>query len=376
MKKFITTLGIASLVFAAGLTGCESDSGSDNSSSYNQSQLLSDLGEHVILRHYADFSAKMDALNTKATDFNAAPDQPKLDELRVAFKEAYLSWQNVAYFEFGPASSELLLNSTNIFPVDASQVDNNIANGNYDLNSAANISAKGLPAVDYLLYSGSDDNAIITSFTTDSGAANKKSYLADVIADVKDRADKTVSEWGSTTSGYYTDFVAGKGTDIGSSVSLMVNAFNLVFERHVRDGKVGIPSGVRNIVSGNPEPTRVEAFYAEDMSVELAVAALDALEDIMICRDGATDCEGYYDYMDAIGAKKNGTNLSSEVAATIASIKAKLNAINSPLKEEVVNNQAEVQKIFDEMQELVIMLKVDMPAAMSVSIVYLDNDGD
>jgi len=41
-----------------------------------------------------------------------------------------------------------------------------------------------------------------------------------------------------------------------------------------------------------------------------------------------------------------------------------------------VNEQSQALEIFDEMQRVVVLLKVDMTSALGVQITYADNDGD
>ena len=374
MKKIAGVVITLGLSVGALLSGCSSDSGSNNDTSYDKTALLTNVGEGIILPSLKTYSTGLTALEADIVTFTDNPDQASLTNVRSSFRDTYLKWQPVAYFDFGPASTELLLNGTNIFPTTTGQIDANITAGNYDLNSAGNNAAKGLPAIDYLLYGAGDDAQQLALYTSDGEAANRIKYLKDLVIDLKSRVEKVQSTW---ESGYATTFASNTGSDVGSSTGLMVNALNQVFERHVRDGKIGIPAGVRNIVSGSPEPGRVEALFAEDLSVELALEALTAMENVLIGKNSSgVDGEGLYDYMDAVGAKKNGTQLSKEIESTLANIKGKLNNVSGTWKEYVVDQQDDAQAIFDDMQELVIMLKVDMPAAFSVSIVYLDNDGD
>ena len=376
MKRHTLVLFLG--LFSISLTqiSCNSDNGSDNSVSYNKTELLNNIGNNIVQPSFEELATEVATLNTAIETFASTPDINNLVEAQTALKNAYISWQNVAYFDFGPAQDVALLSNVNIYPVDATQVENNIANGGYNLESAGNISAKGFPALDLLLYGAPTNQDLLSTYTTLPKAAQRIQYLKDVMADIKNRVDTAKDGW-IVNGTYATSFRANTGNDIGSSIGLLINSVNQVFERHVRDGKIGIPAGVRNIVSGNPEPTRVEAVYAEDFSMELAIEAMDALENIMIGKStNGIDGEGVYDYLDAVGAKKNGTTLSSEIAASIASVKSKMQAVNGSYSAYVTSNKEAAVAIFDEMQELVIMLKVDMPAAISVSIVYLDNDGD
>lgn len=378
MKSRIILLGFVVLQAAFLFTGCKSDSKNNTDVSYDKAGLLKNLGENIIVPSYTDYSKSTADLLQKMTAFNAAPDAAKLTDLQNAYKVSYKNWQRVFNFEFGPASDNQLLNSSNIFPLNATLVESNITSGNYDLNSASNSDAKGFPALDYLLYKEKGDNVKqLALYTTDSKASGRKEYLKRVVEDLNTRAQKVTKEWSATGGNYVGKFTASTGSDIGSSIGLMVNGLSLTYERHTRDGKVGIPAGVRNIISGKPEPTRVEAFYEENMSIELALENLKSIENFMIGKgkDGV-DGKGLYDYLDALGAKKNGTLLSKEMGASFAKINAKLKGLSGSMQKEVVSNQKNVKAVFDDMQELIVMIKVDMSSAFGVTITYADNDGD
>ena len=53
-----------------------------------------------------------------------------------------------------------------------------------------------------------------------------------------------------------------------------------------------------------------------------------------------------------------------------------LAAINTPLKDAVQNNRTAVLNTYEQIQQVVPLLKVDMVSAFGISITYVDNDGD
>src|SRR5690606_18852835 len=79
---------------------------------------------------------------------------------------------------------------------------------------------------------------------------------------------KVILEW---RGGYYSDFTTKTGTDIGSPMGEMVNNFVLHYERYIRSGKFGIPSGA--MLNGVVAADKVEAFYKKDISKTLAQVA-------------------------------------------------------------------------------------------------------
>ena len=111
----------------------------------------------------------------------------------------------------------------------------------------------------------------IELFTTDAEASKRLEYLFAVVEQSQVVANQVYSQW--TSGGYNEVFVNANGNAVGSSVSLMMNSFVLDFERFIRDGKVGIPLGVRSL--GTPNPEKVEAYYSEK-SLELLNESMTA----------------------------------------------------------------------------------------------------
>ena len=61
-----------------------------------------------------------------------------LEMLQEKFINAYLSWQTVSAFEFGPAgeTSALLRSNINTFPTNSTKIESNIQNNDYNLDAA------------------------------------------------------------------------------------------------------------------------------------------------------------------------------------------------------------------------------------------------
>ena len=65
------------------------------------------------------------------------------------------------------------------------------------------------------------------------------------------------------TSGYRDTFVSSTGTEAGSSIGELLNAFNRVYEANIRKGKLGLPNGIITF-SQTPQPGLVEAPFAAE----------------------------------------------------------------------------------------------------------------
>lgn len=350
--------------------GCKEDSSEDDvAGSFNTTELLTNYSSHLIIPKYAELVDKMEWLKTTTAVFVAIPNTDNLVAVQLAVFEAEFAYQACTSFEFGPANTYTLRSILSTYPSSESIIDQNITNGNYNLYAAGNIAAIGFPAMEYLLF-GNQKTAqeIVDMYSTDLEAINRINYLSALVDQSYSVVSQVVEMW--VYDGYKEVFVNANGTAVGSSVSLMLNAMVLDFERFIRDGKVGIPVGVRSLGVANPE--KVEAFYSQKSLGLLKESVLEyknSFNGISTTESNGVGFDDYLNYEDAESISQN-INIQLDI------ITEKLNLLNGPLSEEVVTNSEAVNEVYDEMQKLIVSLKVEVPSALSVLITYQDSDGD
>ena len=338
---------------------------------FDRQAMLINYAENIIVPGYQAYRQEVNELNTAVNSFTANPSEATLSAVQNAFKEAYLSWQNISFYEFGPAMDQLLRTSSNTYPTDFIAIENNIASGNYNLDALSSSDAKGFPAIDYLLYGLAETDAGILDEYANS--ANTRQYLQDVTADLKQKIDAVVEAW--TSGGYNQTFIERDGTDAGSSLSMMVNTYNLHLERFTRDAKIGIPLGIRS--AGIAIPNNVEALYS-GISNQLAVANLSAIRNMYHGESSLVsfDDPGINDYLEELNAQYEGGSLADEISQRYTTAINLINEIPDPLQTAVIDHEAEVSAAYQAVQVVVVLNKVDASSAMGITITYADNDGD
>lgn len=352
-------------------SSCKDDDAKDGACSYNfeQSLLFENMADNLIIPGYTGLKLEVEAMAENAQQFAADPTPENLKLLQGAWLDAYLAWQTAAPYEFGPAEEVFLRMSVNNFPVDTLAVKANIQSGFYDFDQPDTYD-KGFPALDYLLYgTGSDDAAIAAKF---SGAEGEKyrNYLLAVVSDIQERVDHTYNGWKGL---YRQAFIGNTGTAAGSSLSLLINAFNLHYELLKRE-KLGIPSGVLTLGFANPDKT--EAFYS-GQSLALAIRALEASEDLYLGKFfNGPNRTGLDDYLVAAGALKGGVPLNQVIQDQFLKALTALKAIESPLSEAVEHDQQSVIDAYNEVAKQLVNIKTDLPSVLCVSITYIDNPSD
>ncbi|MEX2402469.1 MAG: imelysin family protein, partial [Rhodothermales bacterium] len=304
-------------------------------------------------------------------DFAADPSAGTLTALRTRLKEARLAWQDANLFQFGPAESVTLRAALNTYPVDEEQIEENVASGDYVLGTITNRAAAGFPAAGYLLYAETDED-VLARYTDDERGGSRMIYLEDVVAHIATSTNAAADDWSADGGNYIATFLSPDraGTDVGSSLGMLINAFILHYERFLRDGKIGIPAGARS--AGVPRPTSTEAYYG-GYSAELALANLRAVKRLFLgtAANGSSGL-GLDDHLQARDADALASEIESELDAAIAS----LEALSDPLADQIRTDNDPVITAFTELQDVLVLLKADMTSVLGVTISYQDNDGD
>ncbi len=361
-------IGFTFVILVAG--ACNDTNQSPCVSEQDQSAVFQNIADNLIIPGYEDLNTRLAALQSATQAFTEDPATAQLEALRNAWKAAYLSWQRVAQYEFGPAEDRQLRAFLNAFPLEMAAVEARLNSGNFVFDNAETFD-KGFPALDYLLYgAGATEADILAQYSTDPLADNYKGYLTAVTSQMQQFVSETLQAW---TGGFRQTFIANTGTAAGASLSLLINALNEHYELIKRD-KLGIPVGA--VTLGFPNPDKAEAFYA-GISAELALEALRAAESLYLGRaiNGANG-EGLDDYLLQVAAKQQGQDLHQLIVDQFEAAIGALAAVPDPLSETIATDKALVELAYVEVSEQVRLLKTNLPSQTCIAITYIDNPSD
>lgn len=366
---------IAGIVWACSGKGTNSEPEPDKAAT-DRKAVLTHLADNIIIPAYADFKVKQDAMLTKSRAFSTKPEITTLVEFRQAWAEAYTEWQKVELFDVGPANKTALVNYYNIYPANVAGITEYIADPTVNLEVTASYDKQGFPALDYLLNGvGATDAEIVAFYTASVTGPKRLAYIKRITDHMDALLTKVINDWKDS---YREEFTTKAGLDIGSPMGELVNGYVLHYERFLRSGKFGIPSGA--MLNGVVSPEKVEGFYKKDISKQLAQTAHQAAVDFFNGKSVAAGTNGpsFKTYLDALGAKDSaaGKTLSEIINGQFEAVNQKITPLRANLYEEVKTNNTAMVQVYTEMQKVVRMLKVDMTAAMSIVITYTDNDGD
>lgn len=370
MKRFILLITIVTTVLAC--TSNDDDMTPETSDSFDRKAMLINWADNIIIPSYSSFLTTTEDLFTKGQAFTEEPNQASLNTLRESYRASYISFQNVAVFEIGQAEAIRYRERINTYPVNTEEVTSLIAAGDYNFELPSTNDAQGFPALDYLLYGLGTDEETIAFFTNSDTSNVYGQYLTDLTSTINSLTQEVFENW---TSGFRNTFVDNDGSSASASVDKLTNDFLFYYEKSLRAGKVGIPAGV---FSNDPLPGNVEALYAQNLSRELAVEALNACIRFFNGRgfENAQTGLGYADYLDALNTIKNEEDLSTLINNQFTEARTKLNELDTNFVNQIQTNNGMMLTSYDELQRNVILLKVDMLQALSINIDYVDADGD
>ncbi len=373
MKQFFLGLVALGLIVACS-SSSSSDDGPTGNDNFDRGALLVNIADNIIVPAFEDLQTKLTALDVARGNFVNDMNQTNLDALSNAWLDAYKVWQYVEMFNIGKAetiggSDKGFVSFFNIYPLTEDDVENGAANGNYDLDHSNYHDAQGFPALDFLIHGVADaDIAPIEKFTTNINKDGYVDYLIDIVAQMQTLNNSFIDDW---SNGYRTTFVSSTENTATSSVNKIVNDFINYYERGLRANKIGTPAGN---FSNMPLPEKVEAFYRKDVSKELALDALKAVQDFFNGKAYNTSATGesYKSYLIALDR----SDLATIINSKFDTAREKIQDLDNNFYDQINTDNTKMTQAYDALQSVVVSLKVDMVQAFDIRIDFQDNDGD
>lgn len=368
MKKKLYTFY---LLICLSIISCNSaDDGPNSGKDFDRSIMLENFTTNLIIPSYSNFNSQAEILLAASNTFDESVTEANLAALQEAWKKTAEAWNSTQAFNYvGPAYDSSFIIRINKYPSDKIKIEDHISSSS-EINSAFIESLgggeKGLPAVEYLIFSQEGNSVILNKFLTEG--ENRKTYLKALTENIKEKAANLEAGWQPSGKSYTEAFLSKTGTDAGSSTNLLANSIIQAVE-DIKNIKIGEPIGKKG---GSLQPEKVEAFNSE-YSIDLIKTDLNAIENAFKGGEGA----GFDDYLNKIDAKwQDDQLLSDRIIQQFESIRTALDELDNPLNKAVTAETAEVDKLFNSFTSLVSLLKGEMISRLGLSVTYSDNDGD
>lgn len=340
-------------------------------------EMFTHYADALILPSYNSYDTALQNLKIATTQFNTTPTISTLTNLQQAFLTAYSKWQNCEIYDrTSPADALMTMDIVNYYPT---RKDSVLAYINRNDNSTTFIKSrnkndKGLPAIEYLLFRTSSQQEIVDSFSIHPNAASYKTYLTSLVDLLIETNHTILSDWNTS---YRNIFINSLSTDAASSFSTLVNSIAQRTDDFKRK-QVGIPAGYSgNVPTVFTNPPAAQAYYSNN-SIEYMLLTLNNMKDVLNGKGNDTITgKGLIDYIRTLDVQSTfGGNLADDILAQIDVCINKVNACAPDYTNTINNNKQKADDLFLEAKKLLVLMKVDVPSALGVSITYTDSDGD
>ncbi|NJM93505.1 MAG: imelysin family protein [Cytophagales bacterium] len=355
------------------LSACDPKSGENTQVEFDRVAMYTHLADELIMPALRRFQSELDILQATLDSLAAQPQTAQLAAAQAQWKKTALAWQKAElYCRFGPGSFHLAVFQINNFPAKASEVEAFASQTNPDLNTADARSARGLPALDYLLFGGGTSPAEIATLYANS--STRRAYLQALAQHLQASFEPVLQEWEQS---YLAKFKTNDGTGSTQSLALLTNAFT----SHNDDlEKLKVRFALNLTFEGESlgavRPDLLEAPYSR-YSKELALAASQSALDFFMGNDLSGQVPSFYTYLIALDRKTaSGQVFANEARSRLQAVADAFEPVQGDFYTALSEEATDMRAIFDRMREAIVSIKSDLFVAFGVNRSGTDTDGD
>lgn len=329
--------------------------------SKTKKEVLSELVRDVVaddVRSVVEASRK---LSERVSAFAVTPSLATLQSAREACRTALPAWKRAHCFRNGPMVETNALLRATFWPARPAAIDGAItATRPIDDTSieALGADAKGLYALEYLLFPLDLDEARALSQLGGDGNERRRQLLAALARNVSSHAENASRALGDGQA--YAERFANGGQD---SVSRLVNQMISSVET-LAVNRLDLVLGLAQ--SRLLKPSEVEG-WPSGTSHLLAVAELTGVERLY-GTDGRAGLSGL--------VRQIAPAIDRKVAQCAAAATLALSKLNAPLERVVLNERPGLASALAATKALELALKVDVASALGVTLTFQTGDGD
>ncbi len=336
----------------------------DSNNDFDRQAMLDNIALNIFLPLHEELVDKTETLNKAVGAFAQNLNLDSLETAQEAWKEAALHWQRCNLFEVGSMSAMLFHNQISKTPANIELIEEHITKAkNIDEAFIESIgsTSKGLPAIEYFLFSLEGNEAVITSLK--DGPPERLQYLVALAQNLSSKAKRLYGLWLPEKDNFIEKLMAPRlGTQ--EPINMLVNAMVAQAVGIGRE-KIGRPFGK---ITGEPLPETAQGRLS-GTSIDQIISNIEVLQLTFNGADGL----GFDDYLNFIDSSDS---LAEKVNQKFDSTFDALNNIDNSLDIAVIQNPEQVGQAYAEARELAILLQVDTANQLGVTITFNDSDGD
>ncbi len=366
--SFITLLLVASVTLF--FVSCEKSGVSEEEyqTQYRREAQLINVYDNGIAPLNSLFIAETRQLEQTVVAFKNAPTIANLKASQDQWTAVLQVWKRAELYNLGDIEDSFIHFEINRWPSNTETIDGFI-NGNATINESFvtgnGSSSKGISAMEYLLFSGENDQATLESFTTAENANRRADYLVALSQNLIVKAEQLEQLWVD----FKPTFTSALQSGLSGSQNQLANAMVTLSEQIVIK-KLGTPLGEAN--GGEVEVQSLENYRSKNSLISIKENVIELEKVFTGSYKEQSIKSGFNDFLVNVGA----VSISNDIEASFANVTSKLNAISGTLESELVNNSAGVLELQEALNELEVLIKVDMSNAIGATVTVNSNDGD
>jgi predicted lipoprotein len=337
----------------------------------SKSQLFQRLAEEVLLPLTGDFAATADKLADASHAYCHA--KQDLDNVQAAWRAAQSAWQPLEMLQIGPIIERRTQRQVNAWPVRPKLLAPLLAESKpieASRMETLGMSAKGLPALEYLLFTSDRDTP--HSAQGKPLAAAHCNVLQALAQHVRIEAQALAADWRTPDGGFARQLTeAGQHPQDGvfaSGDQALSDVVNLLIAGldAVKVRKLGKPLDK----SGEEAALERIESWRSGTSLDHVHDNLRGFELVFFGKGKAGI--GLDDYLTAIERP----GLARVVRRELDSVQKALRAIRAPLKQALVSQRREVEALHKSIGRLQHLLETEVADALKIDLGFNANDGD
>ncbi|BDD00328.1 imelysin family protein [Persicobacter psychrovividus] len=232
MRRLLLIIAISPIVFLS--LSCESVDFKDHRPTHDVElfeQLAQEVADTLAVPNAKTFRQDMRTLDIATQDLLRSQSLQALNTMRLAWKQAYFTWQAISLLHFGPAEQLMLSELIGKYPINPEGILP-AANGRYKVAEEV-----GLMAVEYMIFAKDNDE---TLQLIRSSAAFRMA-LIDKVKAMEDIGVKYDQLWND----YKGQFTSNTGVEAGEAVPMLVSSAIKTID--LMNGKrLALPLGINN----------------------------------------------------------------------------------------------------------------------------------
>lgn len=355
MIKIIKIIKIITLLFV--FISCKNNS--NVVSPFDIQELRADIIKNIETPINTNFVQSINALNNSIHMFTTNSNEENLVIARNHWKIAAKNYSSIQVLNIGEIKTSYIQNSFFSWVANAKAIEEYIASKKELSETVINsisTNLRGLSAIEHLLF---DKNIMqtIQSFTSN----RRKKYLNIIGLNLVTKATLFDSKWNT----FRKTFVRNNSKGINGSINQIINQMYALLE-DVKSYKIGQPAGIEK--TNIPNIMLLQAQKSE-YSLVLIQNNIKSIRNIYFGQKNGID-----DFVSSISKNEL---LNNKIRTQFETIENSMLAFkNTSLKKAIIDDKMLVKKLYDQIKELLVLIKTDVASVLSITITFTDNDGD